>query len=319
MRSSLCNHMSLIIKNCSVPIYAFRAHVNLDIALLGNGTKYKLAKHETSLAIQFKGNGVKFIRMKTLLIFISSALCAATASDQFSFACARKYFQNEKITDFIVVAPADAGRNELPIQSFFKSLDIESNWPVTVANDIFSAMNVLENEKTKNVILFVSSAADFDSVHANIHLANIRIFVIVTHAHAHSSCDSIFRKFSSSMQRHVVVIERTEGQFWKFYKSVDDRCSSDGRKTINVVAECEENAIGMIVLRYLSDGSPVKGKSCPLIVAAKQFEPFTYYDDIKGFYNGIDYLIVKTISERLQQDLKFIRIKNDSMVDKMIL
>lgn len=301
--------ISVIIKYCSLLIDAFSVHVkNHNIALLGKIFKYKLATHGTSLVIQFKinGNGVKFSKMKTLLILISSAFCAATASDQFSFACARKYFQNEKITDFIVVAPADAGRNELPIQSFFKSLDIESNWPLTVASDIFSAMHVLKNERTKNLILFVSSSADFGSVFANVHLENTRIFIILMNAYPSGDhIRAISRKFGCPMQSQVVFMEKSD-HFWKFYKYFDNRCPSNTSESFEIVAKCRDGAVGAN-FQYLLNDLPVKGKSCPLIVAARPFEPFTYYDVVKGFHNGIDYSIVKTISERLQLKVKFVR------------
>lgn len=56
-------------------------------------------------------------------------------------------------------------------------------------------------------------------------------------------------------------------------------------------------------------------KSRPLLIAARQREPFTYYDDDRGFYKGIDYMIVQTIAERLQLNVKFVRIENDSVIE----
>lgn len=255
------------------------------------------------------------MNVKILLISTLSIFCATSASEERPFACARKFLQKEKISNFIIVNAAEIGHKESPIDSFFRSIDCEYDWSITVVSNLFRAMGAQRGEMPKNVILFASSPADIDPVYANVQMTNTRLFVVLTNAHSsRQSIRSIFRKFDLSMQSQVEVMERSGDNSWKFYKYVDDRCSSNEPKSLVMVAECNDGATG-VHIRYLSNGLPVKGKSCPLIVAARQFEPFTYYDDVKGFYNGIDYLIVKTISERLQLDVKFVRTGNGSRAD----
>lgn len=263
--------------------------------------------------------GLKFGKMKSLLILISSAFCAVRASDQFSFSCARKFFQEEEVATFVVVDSTQAGHNDSPIDSFFRSMDTENDWSITVVSNIFRAMDVQKNEISKSVILFVSSPTHIGPVFANIQMTNTRIFVVLTNAHpSRESIRSVFRKFGTPMQSHVIVMERMGDNFWKFYKYVDDRCPFNGIKSVVMVADCNDSASGANI-RHFSNGLQVKEKSCPLIVATNQFEPFTYYDDVKGFYNGIDYSIVKTISERLQLVVKFVRTGNGLMIDPKII
>lgn len=246
--------------------------------------------------------------MRILLALLLFTSCVARIRGRFSFSCAREYFQEEKLANFIVVASNGGGRSELLCKLFLKSLDVKC-----VASNISKAMEMSKNGIVKNVILFPSSPADIGSEYVNVEWANARIFLVLTNVYSSAdSIRSIFRKFPNSMQRQVVVMARMSDNTWKFFEYLENRCLSDGKSSFEVVAECKNTGKN---IRYLSRDLRRRHKSCPLIVAARQFEPFTYYDDIKGFNDGIDYLIVKAISARLQQEVEFIRVGNGSTDD----
>lgn len=257
------------------------------------------------------------MNVKILLIFTLSIFGATSACDQWMFSCARHFFREYKIVNFVFVNSPESEPDQLSIDAFYKSMHTEYDWSFSVVSDIFGAMDVQKNEIAKNVILFTSSPTDIGPVYANIHLINTRVFIIVTNT-SPDCIQSIFQKFNTSMRSHVYVMERIGDDFWKFHEYADNRCITNGTKSPIIVAECNDSSIDM-GLRYSSKDSQVKEKSCPLIVVTRQFEPFTYHDDVKGFHNGIDYIMVKTISERLRVNVKFIRAGNGTTIDlKMI-
>lgn len=48
-------------------------------------------------------------------------------------------------------------------------------------------------------------------------------------------------------------------------------------------------------------------QSSSLVVAAREFKPFTFYNKLNGIHAGIDYDLVVTIAKQLQVDVEFIR------------
>lgn len=269
-----------------------------------------------SSELQARMRNSSIMRNLLNLTLLLSIFSAARASDQWSFSAARKFFQSERITNVVVVVSPRTGSNEFPMESFFRSSDTNYGWSITVISNITSAVNVRVDGIVKNMVLFVSSSGDIDPSNKWAQLENTRFFIF----HSNSSIDlvqPIFARFDSKMQSQVVVFQRTDNNFWKFFKFVGDRCSLNAIKSLVVVAECSdtEKSGATANCRHLSKGLERREKSCPLIVTTKQFEPFTYYDDVKGFYNGIDYSIVKTISERLRLQVKFVRAGNGSTID----
>lgn len=241
-----------------------------------------------------------------LILLFSSAFSLVRASDPPSFSCVRKYFLREKLTDFIVIDSFAAGQSNSAVHSFLRLAHTKSEWSLTVRTNGSKTMDDENKGRQKNVILFVSSPRDIGPDITSIRRTKSRIYIILTNEYLSlDSIQVIFRKFDTFTRRHVVVMH-AKSDFWKFYKYVEGTCPSDARESLVVVAECSGNLLGAN-LRQLSAGSKVKGKSCPLIVAVRQYKPFAYYEDSKGIFGGMDYLIVKTISERLQLNVKFVR------------
>lgn len=247
--------------------------------------------------------------MNFILILLLFAFSAVEASDRFSISCVRKFFKEKKITNVVVVDLTKSGHDKVLIDSFFRLTDTEYNWSVNVVSNISSVVNVRTIDIPKNVILFASTPADLGPLHATGHSANPpRIYIILTTPPLRDSVRSVFEKFGSSTQScNVVVIGRASDSIWTFYRFVDDKCIANGSKSVITIAECNDSAIGAYI-RHFSRKRP-----CPLVVATNQFEPFTYYDKVKGFHNGIDYLIVKTIAVNLRLNTNFIRIGNISV------
>lgn len=215
---------------------------------------------------------MKILLSVTLLIF-----CATSASDQWPSGCARKLLKKEKITNFVIVSPSsyEDENNELSISQFFNSLHTKYDWSITVVDHIFNAMEGQTNGVVKNLILFASSPSDIDPVFRMVHLTNTRIFIFLTNSSC-ESVESIFKKFSSEIQDHVVVLQKIDDNFCKIQKYVCDDCSPNGNKSVVVAAKCHDRSTALNI-RHLPSGIPAEGKSCPLIVATKQFEHFTYY------------------------------------------
>lgn len=59
---------------------------------------------------------------------------------------------------------------------------------------------------------------------------------------------------------------------------------------------------------------PIRNVSDPVNVLANVFPPFTYFDSTRGFYDGIDIKILKTIAERLNLRLTFTKMNDFNLI-----
>lgn len=102
---------------------------------------------------------------------------------------------------------------------------------------------------------------------------------------------------------------------WRFYQFVMSGCSKNDAGSVAAFAECDEknekNNNGH--LTHLTNRTNIIGEKCPLTVAATKFEPFTYYDESKGYHKGIDYFLVKNIAKQLHIDVNFIQADANSI------
>lgn len=152
-------------------------------------------------------------------------------------------------------------------------------------------------------VIITSSVAAFSN--STINFTARRVYVALSDNHpALDGITLVFSKFEEPVRSNVIVIAKIGNALWHFYRFIEFGCTKKSAESVVNFAECDE--MESENLKYLKTSTKFNGKKCPIIVAATTFEPFTYYDDSRGFYKGIEYSLVKTIARQLQIDVKFI-------------
>lgn len=64
------------------------------------------------------------------------------------------------------------------------------------------------------------------------------------------------------------------------------------------------------VISVLSRGKSSNDKTKAINVLATMFAPYAYFDEVHGIFNGIDILLLKTISERLKLRINLEKVDN---------
>lgn len=237
------------------------------------------------------------LKLNDICILLSVFLWFSKRGDC-SLSCIHSFLRVENVKHLVFV---DRKSDYMPL---FDTTD----WTIITATDISLT---LDRARHGTDIIIATSAADvveldFDTV----HLANGRIYVIlINERHSIDTIRSIFSKFNENVQRNVIVMEQvTRGSsiIWRFYRLIDHKdCTKDNSQFVGMFAKCNENGIHANAM-LSTNRSKFAGKMCPLTVAAAIFEPYTYYDEARGFYGGMDYFLVKTIAKHLHTDVKFI-------------
>lgn len=117
------------------------------------------------------------MQILTIVIVLFSLFSVTSAGDQ---TCARKFFQKERIRNFVVVDSPKAKTNDL-LTEFLRSYDHTYDWSVTVVSHIASAVDGQANDMERNVVLFASSPDDIDPFYKIAQLTKTRIFIYISH------------------------------------------------------------------------------------------------------------------------------------------
>lgn len=235
------------------------------------------------------------MKLKISIIFVT--FCAfwwIGESTQSPLSCVRKHFLREKRVKHLVLIDQNS---DLRLAPLFDTTDWSITIPLSKTPD--------EGQPQSDVIITTSSK------HFNVFgrleqfiSAKRRIHVILNDEQPSiDTVRSIFLKFRENVRSNVNVIAEIAANLWQFYRLTEPNCS----KSVEVEAfagchgsESDGN------LTYSLNHTTSRGKKCPLIVAATKFEPFTYYDESRGFHQGIDYVLVKNIAAKLQIDVNFV-------------
>lgn len=112
----------------------------------------------------------------------------------------------------------------------------------------------------------------------------------------------------SCFGRNVNILMAHDVNQWAWYShsSVRENC---GREVILVEAEFHwqgdrcANAVGNRII----DPTPNKmiKENCQLKVGSIHSPPYTFYDEKKGFYKGIEYYMIETIAKKLNRDIVY--------------
>lgn len=224
------------------------------------------------------------------IIFCAFLLWFGSARDYLS--CVRIFFREKNIKNLALVDQS----NDLPLEAFFESTD----WAGTISTDSN------ETPRTSDVII-TTSVAKFSI--STIDWAMGRVYVILSDVHPSiNTIWGVFCKFKENRRNNVIVIAKmaTVANVWHFHRMIEFDCTKNSVKSLQVFAECTESE-GIGNQRHSLINKKLTEKKCSLTVTATIFEPFTYYDKFKGFYKGIDYFLIKTIAQKLQIDVNFVR------------
>lgn len=230
---------------------------------------------------------------------ISIIFCAFLwfESAKCSLSCVGTFLREKNIKHLTLVDQ----RSDLPLKTLFDSTD----WSVIVSQH---GTLLEDSHPESDVIIITTSMATFRNSTINLKMG--RVCMILNDERP--SIDGIFLKFKANMRNNVIVIAKIAMNRWHFHRFNEFGCSENSAKSVEVFAECDESDSSEN-LTYFSNHTKLNGKKCPLTVAATKYEPFTYYDESKGFYKGIDYFLVKAIAQQLQIDVNFIRADVNSM------
>lgn len=213
-----------------------------------------------------------------------------------SLSCACTFFRHENVKHFVLIDE----KSDIKLDPLFDTLD----WTITIA------IALDQRHHASNVII-ITSAANFNT--STIYLTTERVYVILNDDHQSiDGIGEIFSKFNKSVRRNVIVIGQTGNDLWHFYRFIDFDCTAKNANFVEDFVECVGSG-SEVNLTNLPSRTSFNEKMCPLTIAATKFEPFTFYDESRGFYKGIDYSLVETIAQRLQFEVNFIEADVKSM------
>lgn len=165
------------------------------------------------------------------------------------------------------------------------------DWSITTAMDISVAQNRTQYGSDILIACHVTGIAKTDL--EPVHMTTARIYILlVDEQQSIDIINGIFAKFNEHLRNNVVIIAHgmTNCSVWQFYHFIDNiYCTKNDTIFVEAFAECVESG-NPGILTDLTNHVKSDEKKCPLIVAATEFQPFTYYDELTGFYKGIEYL-----------------------------
>lgn len=184
-------------------------------------------------------------------------------------------------------------------QSFLRKSNEEFHSPTTLLT--FASLD----KEPKNYLIFLSSEelADLkDIVIPNVHDESF-LYIFYQQSDVNVSLSNIYSIFTPSFEQNIVLIatsQNSSGYEWNAFRVVLVKCMNSFKKYEMVtVSECRHNRFKHFPL------SPRNTVECPIQVAGIHNPPFTYCDEIRGFYSGVEYYLVRLISERLQKPINF--------------
>lgn len=235
---------------------------------------------------------IAFTTLSVFWLIDKGALC--------SLSCVRTFLLEKRVKNLALVDQ----KSDLPLAAFYDTAE----WTIITSTDENLALDTT-NTIASDVVITTSAAYIRDS---SIGLTKGHVCVVLNDEHPSiHAIWSVFSKFKASIRNDVVIIATMGKNLWRFYRFVKSDCSENGRGSVEVVADCDENERNGMMLHF-ENNTKLDGKKCPLVVAATNFEPYTYYNQSRGFYKGIDYFLIENIAKQLQIGVTFIRTDADS-------
>lgn len=226
----------------------------------------------------------------SIVFIIFCAIYWSVMQAQCSLSCVGTFFREKNIKTLSLIDR----RSDLPLEAIFNT----SDWTVTVTSD--------EKIVVDSNVLITVSVANFRDFASGFTMGNA--YVILTDEDpSPETISGIFFRFQVKVRGNVVIMGKSTASRWHLYRFSEFQYANSSANPVQVFAECANSHL----THLLNDSS--RERKWPLTIAVKKYEPFAYYDASVGFHKGIDYSLVKSIAERLELDVHFIRADADSV------
>lgn len=217
-----------------------------------------------------------------------------------SLSCARIFFLLEgKVKRLILIDQ----RSDLALEPLFDT----SDWSITILKNT-NTISAQETHPGTDIII-TTSVATFSRT--PIELTTGRAHVILSDERPTIDAVSlVYSKFDKTLRSNVIIIAKVGKAMWHFYRFYGFDCTINSAGSVVAFAECDKNESRN--LTYSRMPTKIVATKCPVIIAAMEFQPFTYFDESRRFYKGIDYFLVKNIAQKLRIDVNIVRADANS-------
>lgn len=162
--------------------------------------------------------------------------------------------------------------------------------------------------KRKDFLIFLSpeDLGKFDDISLpHVHDESF-LYVFFEQNESNTSLADIYSIFTPIFEQHVVVIMTSRNEsaglhVWNAYRVVLRRCQNV--KTFDTIKLSQCGGVDDFNAIPLTPAA--NSKSCPIQVGGRNDPPFALYDPVRGFHNGIEYRLVRLISERSRVPIEF--------------
>lgn len=179
------------------------------------------------------------------------------------------------------------------------------------------------NDQFENYLIFLTSK-DFESLKiATIPVAHENSFLYIFYEQDDSRIrvEDILSIFTPSFDQNIVIMTSSSnptGHTFRLsaYRIVLHKCWNFKQYRMIEVGQCEGGEkFTRLPMRSTNNAA------CPLQVAGILNPPFTYHDEAIGFYRGIDYDLIRLISNRLDIpiNITFVDFKMGALIQKELL
>lgn len=162
----------------------------------------------------------------------------------------------------------------------------------------------IDEIRLKNYLIFLSSDDAQALRNISIPTAHVKSFLYIVYEQNNASVSmrDIHSIFASSFEQNVVIMMTSQTNQdpteWSAFRVVLLlKCMNSSEYKMVQISHCHGFGRGSHDFRTF----PLKHLntvSCPVQVYGRLNSPFTYYDSIRGIYDGIDYHLIRTISSQ---------------------
>lgn len=233
--------------------------------------------------------------------------------------CLQKYFQdffnsNPDTPRSMTLLRRPVIKTELE-EYLYATVIQSSEWKCIVWNiDHLEAAIAEKLSQNSNIVILltVQDLGDPEFIKRILYLNTFTHVILIETEELHEfefnkTVSSVFHYFQASI--NVLALRKNEnGSFWKMLKFRRQNCSWSNFEAVTF-KECY--TLGMNVYFESKKITSFTSNECPIYVSGINNNPYSYYNEVKGFYKGIDYNLVKFIANRLNKELEFYYM-NDS-------
>lgn len=124
--------------------------------------------------------------------------------------------------------------------------------------------------------------------------------------------EQTFDFLAESFDSQLLIMMSEDEQQWRLYSYESNDNDCDNRQSSQMWKKIEWTGDNCDNVEFNAPNSVSGKQRCPLRVSGIHIPPFSYYDDVKGFYNGIEYFMVESIAEKMHVDVDYRFLRNSS-------